>query len=45
MNFIIVLMTIVAAVDCILVGMKIQESIFKNQNNSSDQKKESKDNN
>jgi hypothetical protein len=43
--FIVVLMTVVAAIDCVVVGMKIQESLSKNQNNSSNQKKESKNNN
>jgi hypothetical protein len=43
--FIVVLMMIVAAIDCVIVGMKIQESLSKNQNDSSNQKKESKNNN
>jgi len=43
-RFIVVLIMIIGALDCVVIGMKIQESLFKNQNNSSNQKKESKDN-
>ena len=43
--FLIVIMSIVAAIDCVVIGMKIQESLSKNQNNSSNQKKESEHNN
>jgi len=43
--FIVVLMLVVAAIDCVVVGMKIQESLSKNQNNSGNQKKESENNN
>ncbi len=40
-----VLVTVIGALDCVIIGVKIQESMLKNQNNRSNQKKKGKKNN